>query len=166
MKKNYVTKKGYAEYVKLLKDKEAEYQEHLKGRSDYGINTSDNCRSVDFDTKTNILLCEIADIKQTIFNLQIIEESFDTNVINIDDVVTVRLEGEEPEKVKLVGGVPDISREGGIICITINSPLGNALYKKQVGDVVSYIVKQNQFNVEILAKEKDLIDQETETLEK
>ena len=78
------------------------------------------------------------------------------------------LDGKEKslKKVKLVGGVPDISREDGIICITINSPLGNALYKKQVGDVVSYVVKQNQFNVEILAKEKDLIDQETETLEK
>ncbi len=34
--------------------------------------------------------------------------------------------------------------------ITLNSPLGSAIYGKKVGDIVSYKVNDNTYNVEIL----------------
>ena len=36
--------------------------------------------------------------------------------------------------------------------ISINSPIGNAIFQKKIGDIVSYSVNENVFQVEILEK--------------
>ena len=43
-----------------------------------------------------------------------------------------------------------------LVTITINSPMGAAIYKKKVGDVVTYKVRNNEFTAMIISKEKVL----------
>ena len=82
------------------------------------------------------------------------DENAEENTINIGDVVSVQFVGDDDiRRVQIVGGAPDMSREDGIVSITINSPLGNAIYKKKIGEVVSYKVRDNEFTAIIISKE-------------
>jgi transcription elongation GreA/GreB family factor len=46
--------------------------------------------------------------------------------------------------------------------ITINSPMGKAIYKKSVGDTVSFSVGKNNLSVTIISKEKEFTKAESE----
>lgn len=161
--KIYVTKKGYKQYIDALNQAQQVLADHVKTRSDYGVNTGDNYRTAAFDEKRLRLAYAVKEMEDTISNLVIIEDkNAKENTINMDDIINIQFKGEESCKVQIVGGMPDVNREDGMICITINSPLGAALYKKKIGDKVSYNVGNKEFQVDILSKEK----QEEETLEK
>ncbi len=151
----YVTKEGYEQYVKMLEKQEEILSEHLKTRADYGTNANDNYRTGIYDELRRSYLSNIKDTKRLIKRLQVInEENVDANIVNINDIVTIKFDNEEDvERVKIVGGIPEVDRENGLLCITINSPMGKALYKKKIGETVSYQVKNNIFSINILSKE-------------
>ena len=49
-----------------------------------------------------------------------------------------------------------------LIQISINSPLGVAIYHKKVGEKSSYKVQDNIFNVEIKSKQSELEEEQTQ----
>lgn len=160
----YVTKKGYNQYLKLLKDYEKNYEDFLKTRPDYGKNSNDDYKTRVYDEERTALMYQINSLKETISRLEIIKDTkADENKVNIDDIVNISIDGEtEFGRVQIVGGMPEIDREDGLICITINSPLGSALYKKNIGETATYKVNNNEFKVTILSKEQALTNADDE----
>ena len=60
------------------------------------------------------------------------------------------IDDEEVEEYIITGDINSNIEDNSI---TINSPLGSAIYGKKVGDKVSYKVGNNTYNVEILGIE-------------
>ena len=83
------------------------------------------------------------------------EEKKDNNLIYLEDIVCIRFfyseEDYEEDIVKLTGKYfPVVTAK--IKEITINSPLGKALYLQKIGSKVKYFVNEKEIMVEILEK--------------
>lgn len=76
-----------------------------------------------------------------------------SDVIDINDTINVLLDGDEMT-FTLVTGTPDFDAE--IPKITVDSPLGKAVYLKEIGYVGSYTVGNRTNKVEIISKEKEV----------
>ena len=74
-----------------------------------------------------------------------------SEVIDINDTVNVLLDGDEMT-FTLVTGTPDFDAE--IPKITVNSPLGKAVYQRKIGEELSYIVDNEKVNIQIISKTK------------
>ena len=80
---------------------------------------------------------------------------YDDNKVNINDIVNVKMiydiDDMEEETFKLTGKyIPDSN--GKIQEISLNSPLGKALYMKDINSIVSYKVGDKEIKVEIISK--------------
>lgn len=164
-KRIYVTKEGYQQYLDALKDYKNAYAELLKTRVDYGKNSTENYQTGVFDMEAASLIYNIENMNKTISQLEIItDENAEEQTVNMGDVVNVQVIGaDDIRKVKIIGGVPDILKDNDVVSITINSPMGNAIYKKKIGDVVTYKVRDNEFTAMIISKEKMLEKQAPES---
>ena len=164
-KRIYVTKEGYQQYLDALKDYKNAYAELLKTRVDYGKNSTENYQTGVFDMEAASLIYNIENMNKTISQLEIItDENAEEQTVNMGDVVNVQVIGaDDIRKVKIIGGVPDILKDNDVVSITINSPMGNAIYKKKIGDVVTYKVRNNEFTAMIISKEKVLEKQAPES---
>lgn len=164
-KRIYVTKEGYQQYLDALKDYKNAYAELLKTRVDYGKNSTENYQTGVFDMEAASLIYNIENMNKTIAQLEIItDENAEEQTVNMGDVVNVQVIGaDDIRKVKIIGGVPDILKDNEVVSITINSPMGNAIYKKKIGDVVTYKVRDNEFTAMIISKEKMLEKQAPES---
>ena len=58
--------------------------------------------------------------------------------------------------VHIVVSLDSSENEPGVTNITIGSPVGKAIYKKKVGDVVSYIANEKSIKAEIVSKNENL----------
>lgn len=96
------------------------------------------------------------EIEDIISRLCIIsKENIEESLINLDDIVTVvYTDTNELRKVKLTGGIPELKFGEDVDVITINSPLGKALYQRTVGEVVSFNVGSRMLSVQIVSREK------------
>lgn len=151
----YVTQEGFEQYLKALQDAKEAYAALLKTRVDYGRNSVEDYKTSAYDLEANNLLYNIRSLSESISNMKIIsDENAEESTVNMGDVVTIQFVGDDDvRKVQIVGGAPDIGRDDGIVSITINSPMGNAIYKKKIGEVVSYKVRNNEFTAIIISKE-------------
>ena len=165
--KIYVTEEGYKQYLQALKESEAILGEKLRERSDSGKNRLGS----DGDYQTSVSDNEIAlaantvsRIKEEIMRLEVVsKENLNASQIDLEDIVTLlHNDTNEVRQVKLTGGMPVVGFGTEVHSITINSPMGKAIYKKNVGDTVSYSVGKNNFSVSILSKEKEFTMAESE----
>jgi len=105
-----------------------------------------------------LILGNLKDLYAKLNRVVIIEKHNEEDVIDIGDIVTIDMmfteEDSEELMVKIVVGKPNLEKE--IKEITINSPLGKALYQKQVGEQTSYLVNNTEFKVVIKSKTKAL----------
>lgn len=76
-----------------------------------------------------------------------------SDIVDVNDTVNVLLDGDEMT-FTLVTGTPDFDAE--IPKITVDSPLGKAVYLKEIGYVGSYTVGNRTNKVEIVSKEKEV----------
>lgn len=126
----------------------------------------------DFAKNEAIILSEIKRLESQQDKMVIIDEVKCNDLINIDDVVTLVSHYEKnnetyTETIKLVGGSnPDIFADTPEI--SLNSPIGEAIYKQKVGDKVSCYVNNDCVNIEIIEKvlEQECIDDKKFTLKK
>jgi transcription elongation GreA/GreB family factor len=77
-------------------------------------------------------------------NIEIIKDkkSEDTNSINLNDVVRLSFkypDGEVEEEVVKLIAASQVSVHDNFTEISVNSPVGKVIYKKNVGDVVEYV---------------------------
>lgn len=80
----------------------------------------------------------------------ITKQTFNYNVVNIGDILKIKFNDDEIEIVKLTGKY--IPNENDINEISLNSPLGRAIYKKKIGTINEYEVNDKIIRVEIIKK--------------
>ena len=165
--KIYVTEAGYNQYIQALKESEAILSEKLRERTGNGRNRvgsdGDYQTSVS-DNEVALAANTVSRIKEEIMRLEVVsKENLSETQIDLEDIVTLlHNDTNEVRQVKLTGGMPVVGFGTEVHSITINSPMGKAIYKKNVGDTVSYSVGKNNFSVSILSKEKEFTMPENE----
>ncbi len=153
--KIYVSKEGYEQYIQAYKQSVEELKAEMAKRPLYGRNTVDDPTTVGYESEVQRKSRDVADLQDSISRLVVIENgASEEGVIGLGDTVAVMdLESNEVKQFKLSGGRPKLNLNGGLLEITINSPMGKALFKSKVGDTVSYSVGTNVFSVYVVSKE-------------
>ena len=85
-------------------------------------------------------------------------ENIKEELVEVGDILNILLSPEDDEPENMVIKLVEEANNNGIdiIEISINSPLGKAIYKHKIGEVTNYKVNDSIFNVTILNKIKDL----------
>lgn len=168
--KIFVTQDGYNQYIEALKESEVILSEKLRER----IGSGKNRVGADGDYQTGVSDNEVAlvannisRLKEEISRLEIVsKENLKESQVDLGDIVTLlHTDTNEIGQVKLTGGMPIVGIGDKINSITINSPMGKAIYKKSVGDIVSYFVNdrsgnRREFTIQIISKENGLEKEE------
>ena len=164
-----LNKQGYEEYLQAIAKKEKELADlRMYKGSDaiyQGDNWHDNPTLYQAEMQERSLMREIAEMKYKLENnVEIVENLGDDSLIDIGDVVKIDMifsaDDREEEIFKLVATTPSFDMEAEIKEVSINSPLGNAMYHKKIGDVASYKVNDRTFTIEL--KEKVVLDLEND----
>lgn len=165
--KIYVTEDGYKQYIEALKESQALLSEKLRERTESGRNRvggDGDYQTGVADSEISLIYNTIAGLKDSIDRLEIVsKENLSETQVGLGDIVTLlHKDTNEVRQVKLTGGMPVVGFGAEVHSITINSPMGKAIYKKNVGDTVSYSVGKNNFSVSIISKEKEFTMPEKE----
>lgn len=151
MGKILLTKEGYEQFNKILDSLE-------KKSNDNGINTTEVCiRAVGDGWYDNFafealiederkLSYQINKMNQDKTKIEIIQDYYKENYVNINNIVSLKFiydDENELEDLILTGNYIPNENE-----ITLNSPLGKAIYKKKIGEIVEYVVSENNIKVE------------------
>ena len=153
MSKIYLDKLGYENYLKSLEDIKKEIDENAKLMSlyvsddAYGDGWHDNFAYEETMRKEAELFQKYNKKKSMLKDIVIVDKEFNGTVSLNTKVELLFIDDEEIEEYIITG---DINSNIDDNSITINSPLGSAIYGKRVGDKVSYKVGDNTYNVEIL----------------
>lgn len=103
-------------------------------------------------TKINNLLLKKPFIK--VITLQNLEKE----LINIGDILVLEIKYAEDDiervKIKLTGNYsPNINLENNIQEITLNSPLGRAIYKKSINDEnINYVAQNKKIKIKVIER--------------
>ena len=154
----YLDKKGHEDLLVSIEDLKQRIIENNKGRrAAFTSETNDGCISAEFveiERIDAILQGELQRKYDILSRVVIVENSEIQDKVNIGDVVRLLVfyrENDTEEKLfKIIGGMPNFDAE--IREISINSPIGKAIYQKSVGEICTYSVKESTFSV--LIKEK------------
>lgn len=156
----YVTKEGYEQFQEKLKQAENNRQSNLKDLSsscnDYvGDGWHDNPLYDDAMLKSRMMDYEISKLLKQENQLKIIEETFDDELVNINDTVEVEFiysnNERERDVIKLTGMyLPNLN--SNIIEITLNSPIGQCLYKAKIGELCKYRDNGKEIKVKVIKR--------------
>lgn len=163
-----LNKQGYEEYLQEIakKEKELANVRMYKGKEAIfqGDNWHDNPTLYQTEMKERSLMLEIAEMKRKVRNIEIIDNLGDEKLIDIGDIVKVDMifsdDDREENIFKLVATTPDFDINAEIQEVSINSPIGNAMYHKKIGELVTYKVNDRTFTIQI--KEKGVLELEQE----
>lgn len=156
--KSKMTIEGYNEQIKILEELKQQFQENEKSmtrafKNSAGDGAHDNAEFEELLNIERVLVNQINRQTEKIKNIEIIEiEKLDYDQINIGDTVRLNAIFAEDDveciQLTLVGedGKPEEDK------ISINCPLGNAIFKRRIGETVSYSLANNKVSVEILGK--------------
>lgn len=158
MEKTIMTKDGYDEQLKVLEKLERSFAENEKRMTESYHNSAgdgahDNAEFEELLARERMLANQIIKQKERINSIKIIEvEELDEDMVNIGDTLNLELIYAEDDKetitLTLVGADGNMNENK----ISVNSPLGNSLYKKKIGELTSYNVNTNEILVRILEK--------------
>jgi len=157
-KKLIVDKKGYEQLEEnirackrrvrdLAEEKKEAAMDSLNGRQDSFIYE-------DVKRRYDRALVDLAIAERALSNAIVVEKSEDNSeVIDINDYILVELSynGEVNEEVIYLTG-SEYNMDSDFIEVTLNSPLGKAIYGKKVGEETSYEVNDYSYQVKILSK--------------
>lgn len=107
--------------------------------------------------RERVLVSEIKSLAQVLENAEVINnETLDENVIGLEDVVTIKMEYSNNE-FEIIDVRLDSTGNLNIgESVSINSPLGRAIFGKKVGDTANYKINGKEINVIILNKSKSV----------
>lgn len=157
-KKIYLDINGYNAYLKEIKDLEERLKSiDAKRAAIYKSNSSDGRTSMEFselDAESRRIEGQLKDMISSKSRIVIVEKQNDENIIDINDIITTDIHYSDSDSeeltFKLVG--TDGKFDSEIQEISLNSPLGSAVYKKTVGQECSYTVDKTIVNVLIKKK--------------
>jgi len=118
---------------------EARKQGDLSENADY-----DSAREKQAETES-----EIAKIETILINAEEIK-SVNNDIVEISNVISFNdLDTKTTKTIKLVSSSIEIDPFSEVMNISINSPIGQAIIEKRVGDIVEVITKASTFKIEI-----------------
>ena len=149
--KFYMTKKGYeeakAQLEYLTKVKRAEIVQRIQEARSHG----DLSENAEYDAARNEQAAnegEIAELDYKIKNAEIIEESENNSVVHLGSVVTVYDDDLEEEVTYTILGTTEANPMNNVI--SNESPVGEALLKHKVGDIVTVQSPNGGYQLKIL----------------
>ena len=164
-----LNKQGYEDYLKAIAEKEKQLADlrMYKGTDAIfqGDNWHDNPILYQAELQERSLMREIAEMKHKLQNnVEIVENLGDEEIIDIGDIVKIDMifseDDREEEIFKLVATTPNLKFGAELQEVSINSPIGNAMYCKKVGEIATYKVQDRTFTLQI--KEKVVLGLEQE----
>lgn len=108
----------------------------------------------DYGVEEKLIIAEIEKLKRILNSAVRVESKETDSVVNLGDVVELNLIFDEDDQERMLmrlGTVRRNNTDDGIDVISVESPLGEAIYKQEVGKVVPYQVNKNTFHAEILS---------------
>lgn len=164
--KIYLDQKGYQQYlqeIEALKEKlnENNRQKSSAYTSAVGDGWHDNFEFEEAKREEFKIMGLLRDKIEGLNRIVIIEKDEksqnDDNLVDIDDYVSVLLLMPNNEIEHMIFRlVASLSTSRDVKEISLNSPMGKAVYGKKVGEIGKYQVNENVFSVQILAKSKEL----------
>ncbi len=153
-----LNKQGYEKYLNEIAEKEKQLADlrMYKGRVAIfqGDNWHDNPTLYQAELQEQSLMLEIAEMRRRLDNIEIVENLGNEELIDIDDIVRIDMiiseDAKAEEIFKLVATTPRLDSE--IREVSINSPIGNAMYHKKVGDMATYKVQDRTITIKIKEK--------------
>lgn len=143
--KIYMTQEDYNKYVSELESMRMKLENKL-----HNLSVLDVMNGESFYTLTINIKYKLENLKRIV-----IKEETEEDTININDIVTVDMiypDSEETVTFELVAGMPDLSSRN--MKLSVNSPLGSAVYQHKIGEEVSYILNGEKVNIHIINKSK------------
>lgn len=161
MKDILLDEDGYKQFInELEKLKQQSDNSALSGSDAYnnaiGDGWHDNFAFEESMRESRLIAKRIDDMYEKKKYIKIIEDKdIKESVINLNDTVLVEIiyseDDKEKEYLKLTGKyIPNT--DGTIKEITINSPLGKAIYKAKIGSIQKYQVGDRKIEVKIISK--------------
>lgn len=147
--KIYLDKEGYQNYLKEIEALRKKVEENAKEMSEYasddayGDGWHDNFAYEETLRKENALFYELNQKIEGLKKIEIIDKKGKEDQVTVGSIVEVQFEGEEKTEVYEITGDTSSKIDSEVVTITLNSPLGKALYGKKRGDCFSYKVKEN-----------------------
>lgn len=144
MEKIYLDKEGYENYLKEIEKIKKKIEKNNNDISiyvsddAYGDGWHDNFAYEQAMAKEISLFYELKKKMENLKNIEIIESKNDGTRVDVGCIVEVEID-EERELYKLTADV-NSSFIDEIPSITLNSPLGKAIYHKNIGDLFEYFV--------------------------
>lgn len=162
-KKIYLDEAGYEEYLKEIRELEAKLAQIKKDKNSYGrsrINDGiqDNFEREQAARDLDGLSALIAQKKANIKNIVMVSKSDDDGLIDLGDYVCIELnlnDKVQTKVIRLTGSLTPKATEE-VHEVTINSPLGKALYRKGVDDEFTYKVKEKNIKGVVRSRAKAL----------
>lgn len=109
----------------------------------------------DHGVEEKIIIAEIDKVKRILNGaVRVKDEEKVHNTVNLGDVVELNLIFDEDDQERMVvrlGTVRKNNSEDDFETISVESPLGKAIYKQEVGNTIPYPVNGNMFKAEILS---------------
>lgn len=156
--KIYLDQDGYNEMLNQIENIKEELRINDMGRKEaFDAGAGDGWDSPEFEEierQTMRLSGELQRLYNELQKVVIIEKHNDENIIDIGDTIVADFiyspDDIEEMIFKLVATSGNFNKE--IQEVSINSPLGAATYKKQIGDTCTYSVEDKNFSVYLKQK--------------
>lgn len=150
--KIYLTKKGYEEHLKQIEELKSSL---LLLRLKRGcIDDLKNIIEIEeFQSEETRIVTEIMRMNEELTRVVIVDKQENDEIVDIDDIILVDMIAGSLTRemmLKLVG--TDSNIKADIQEVSINSPVGKAIYGKKIGELCSYSV--NNRNMSLLIKSK------------
>ena len=160
--KYYVNQEGYDLFLKEIDDLRNELNSKGKENSEsfnsaVGDGWHDNFDFEQSARDEKKILKQIDDYRKILNNLVIINEKVkDNDLVKINDKVLLKLEYEDGSSeellFKLVGTFYANNNDEEYQEITLNSPIGRAIYHQKISSITEYIVNDKKIKVYIQNK--------------
>ncbi|MDD4795866.1 MAG: hypothetical protein PHG03_04860 [Bacilli bacterium] len=159
-KKIYLDKDGYQQYLNAITElhdklKTNSFQKSEAYISSTGNGWHDNYEFEESKRIENGLITQINNMNQNLNKIEIIKsDKADSSIVNLNDIIEVQFlinNNNNTDIFKLTGNyfTKDDSEYDEL---TLNSPVGNAIYHQKIGSIVEYNVESNIYKLKIVRK--------------
>ncbi len=159
--KIFLDEKGYELFLKNVEHTENKLLNHQKANSESYTSNSGNGwhDNFEFEEHTRVeklLKSQLSEKKEQLKNIVIIQDNTtDKDFITINDFVTLKIiyndKDFEVETFQLVSYLATSENTDNRF-ISLNCPIGKAIYNKKIGSVTEYKIKNKIIKVKILKK--------------
>ncbi len=152
MTKKQISREGFEKLERQLEHfitvRRAEVAQKLKEARAFG-DLSENAEYDEAKNEQGILEAQIAELENTINNAEVVDDDkISTNEVGVGSIVTIRQIGKEKvQKLQIVGTTesdPVIGR------VSDESPIGQAVMKKKIGDTFTVEAPIGELEYEVL----------------